>query len=84
MGGTGAQDGSKGLEGPDALRQMARTSAWYATVLQAEGRTPMRSAGRDRAIAEAEAADDPDALGAACFVMGVGVRGAAARTDGSR
>ena len=32
----------EGSEGPDALRQMARTSAWYATVLQAEGRNTDR------------------------------------------
>ena len=58
-----------GVEGAEAARQVARSSAWYATVLQAEGRNTAAIRWAQRAIAEAEAADDPDALGAACFVM---------------
>ena len=59
-----------GLSGPDAARQAARTSAWYATVLQAEGRTTDALRWAQQAVGEAEAADDADALGMAYFVMG--------------
>ena len=59
-----------GLDGPDAARQVARSSAWYATVLQAEGRNGVAIRWAQRAIAEAEAVDDPDALGAGYFVAG--------------
>ena len=39
-------------------------------MLQAEGRTNDALRWAERAVAEAEAADDPDALGRAYFVMG--------------
>ena len=59
-----------GLTGPDAALQAARSSSWYATVLQAQGRNADAIRWADRAIAEAEAVDDPDALGAGYFVKG--------------
>ncbi len=60
----------EGLAGAEPAKQVARASAWYANVLQAEGRSADAMRWADRAIREAEAADDPEALGAACFVMG--------------
>jgi class 3 adenylate cyclase/tetratricopeptide (TPR) repeat protein len=59
-----------GMTGEEPARQAARSSAWYATVLQAEGRTGDAVRWAERAIDEAESANDPEALGAACFVMG--------------
>jgi tetratricopeptide (TPR) repeat protein len=59
-----------GLTGPDAALQAARSSSWYATVLQAQGRNADAIRWADKAIAEAEAVDDPDALGAGYFVKG--------------
>ncbi len=60
----------QGVTGAESARQSARSSAWYANVLQAEGRSADAMRWAKRAIAEAESADDPEALGAACFVMG--------------
>jgi len=57
-------------QGEAAARQHARSTAWYATVLQAEGRNEAAIRAAQQAIAEAEAVDDPDALGAGCFVAG--------------
>lgn len=59
-----------GRDDEGARRQRARASAWYATVLQAEGRNEAAIREARRAIAEAEDVDDPDALGAGCFVAG--------------
>ena len=56
--------------GSDAARQKARAMAWYAGVLQAEGRSDAAIRSAREAIAEAEAADDPDALASGCFVAG--------------
>jgi len=53
-----------------AARQRARSTAWYATVLQAAGRNTAAIRVAQEAIAQAEAVDDPDALGAGCFVAG--------------
>jgi len=60
----------EGMPGAEPARQVARSSAWYATILQAEGRTADAVRWADRAIREAESADDAEALGASCFVMG--------------
>ena len=60
----------KGLSGPEAARQTARSSAWYAMLLQAEGRTTEALEWAEKARAGAEAADDAEALGDAYFVMG--------------
>ncbi len=60
----------KGIAGPEAARQIARSSAWYANVLQYQNKTNDAMRWAQRAIAEAEAADDPEALGTAAFVMG--------------
>lgn len=59
-----------GLSGPDAARHVAKTSAFYATVLQAQGRTREALRWAERAAREATVADDADTLGAAYFVMG--------------
>jgi class 3 adenylate cyclase/tetratricopeptide (TPR) repeat protein len=58
------------LEGAEVLRWAARASAWQATVLQSAGRTDEALACAERAAAEAEAADDAEALGEAHFVLG--------------
>ena len=60
----------QGLEGTDAARLTARSGAWYAIVLQTEGRTAEALEWAERTVAEAEAADDPHALADAYFVMG--------------
>ena len=65
-----ARTGLEGIPGPDAARQGAHVSAWYATLLQLEGRTTHAVRWARRAVREAEAVDDPDALGAAYFVLG--------------
>lgn len=56
--------------GGEVARQEADLHAWYATVLQTQGRTGDAVRWAQRAVEEAEAIDDPDALGAAYFVMG--------------
>jgi class 3 adenylate cyclase/tetratricopeptide (TPR) repeat protein len=58
------------LEGPEVARQLARLGAWYAIVLQTEGRTTDALDWAERTVAEAEAADDAEALADAYFVMG--------------
>jgi tetratricopeptide (TPR) repeat protein len=58
------------LQGPQAARQTARATAYHAIVLQAEGRASEALEWAERAAADAEAADDPEAIGDACFVMG--------------
>jgi tetratricopeptide (TPR) repeat protein len=58
------------LPGPEAARETARASAWYAMLLQAEGRTAEALDWAERTRADAEAASDDEALGDAYFVMG--------------
>ncbi len=58
------------VPGPEALRQVARSRARYAMVLQREGRTAEALEWAERAVADAETADDPEALGDAYVVMG--------------
>lgn len=65
-----ARDLLQDLPGPEAARQTARLGAWYAMVLQLEGRTAEALEWAERTVTEAEAADDADALGDAYFVMG--------------
>jgi class 3 adenylate cyclase/tetratricopeptide (TPR) repeat protein len=60
----------QGQDGLEAIRLAAQTTAWYATMLQAEGRTAEAIQRAQRAVREAEDADDSDALGAAYFVLG--------------
>jgi tetratricopeptide (TPR) repeat protein len=59
-----------GMPGDEPARQTARLSAWYASVLQAAGRTSGAMRAAERAIRDAESTGDAEALGAACFVMG--------------
>ena len=60
----------RGLPGIEAARDAARSSAWYAVVLQYEGRTTEALDWAGRAVAEGEAVDDPETLGDAYSVMG--------------
>jgi predicted ATPase/class 3 adenylate cyclase len=60
----------RGVQGQEAARQMARIGAWYATVLQAEGRTADALEWAERTAEEAQSADDSEALADAYFVMG--------------
>ena len=60
-----------GGEGAAIARQSARVDSWYATVLQVEGRNRDAIRWAKRAIVTAEGVDDPDALGAGCFVVGL-------------
>jgi class 3 adenylate cyclase/tetratricopeptide (TPR) repeat protein len=62
----------KELEGPEAARQAARAGAWYAMLLQWEGRKNEAIEYAERTAAEAEAVDDPQAIADAYFVMGLG------------
>lgn len=61
-----------GLPGPEAARQTARSTAWYATLLQFEGRITEALDWAEKAVAAAEAASDPEATGEAYFVTAVG------------
>jgi class 3 adenylate cyclase/tetratricopeptide (TPR) repeat protein len=60
-----------GLPGQEAARQAARSTAWYATLLLFEGRITEALDWAERAVASAEAVNDPEATGEAYFVMGV-------------
>jgi predicted ATPase len=60
-----------GLEGEEAARQAARSGAWCAILLQWEGQSTQALEWAERAVAEGEAADDPEALGDAYFIMGL-------------
>jgi class 3 adenylate cyclase/tetratricopeptide (TPR) repeat protein len=59
-----------GLASREANRLHAQTTAWYATMLQVEGRTAEAVQRARRAVTEAEQADDPESLGAAYLVLG--------------
>lgn len=54
---------------PDAARQRAQISAWYATVLQAEGRNADAARWARRAAEQAEAAGDRQALARAYNII---------------
>jgi class 3 adenylate cyclase/tetratricopeptide (TPR) repeat protein len=58
-----------GISGDEARRRSAQLSAWYATVLQAEGRTTDALPWCERAVAEAQAAGDQEALAQAYNVL---------------
>jgi tetratricopeptide (TPR) repeat protein len=60
----------QGMDGPEAARQIARSGAWCAMVLQFEGRTTDALEWAERTAAEATAADDPAALADSYYVMG--------------
>jgi class 3 adenylate cyclase/tetratricopeptide (TPR) repeat protein len=60
----------EGLDSREAVGRSAQLSAWYATVLQAEGRTKDALVWCERAIADAERADDQEALAQAYNVLG--------------
>jgi class 3 adenylate cyclase/tetratricopeptide (TPR) repeat protein len=58
------------LDGIEAARQMAQAGSWYANLLQFEGRTAEALEWAERAVAEAQAADDQDSLGESYYVVG--------------
>jgi tetratricopeptide (TPR) repeat protein len=58
------------IPGDEAARESARAAAWYATVLQAEGKTEEALDWAERTLAEAEPLGDAEALGDAYFVKG--------------
>jgi class 3 adenylate cyclase/predicted ATPase len=60
----------QGLPDAAAARQVALSSAKHAKFLHVEGRTAEALVSAEQAVAEAETAEDPDALGDAYFVMG--------------
>jgi class 3 adenylate cyclase/tetratricopeptide (TPR) repeat protein len=60
----------EGMPGDEPARFESRVSAWHANILQAAGRTSDAMRAAERAIRDAEATDNFEALGAACFVMG--------------
>lgn len=59
-----------GLDGHEAARLAALSSGRHAMVLQVQGRTAEALEWAERAVAEAEAADDAEALGDALVVVG--------------
>ncbi len=59
-----------GTEDRQAAREMAQLSAWYATILQAQGRTGAAVRWAERALEEAERSGEPDAMGRALNVLG--------------
>jgi tetratricopeptide (TPR) repeat protein len=65
-----ARDALAKIPGDEAARESARAAAWYATVLQAEGKTVDALDWAERTIAEAEPLGDAEALGDAYFVKG--------------
>ena len=65
-----AREALEGIAGTEADRLKASTSAWYATVLQAQGKSADAYRWAEQAAREAEAVDDPEQLGNAYFVMG--------------
>ena len=65
-----ARTALQGIEGQEAAQQRARAGAWHAMVLQTEGRITDALEWAERAVAEAEAADDPAALADAYLVKG--------------
>ena len=60
-----------GVEGQEAALQTARAGAWYAEVLQFGGRTKEALRWAERAVVEAEVADDPKVLGRAHLTIGL-------------
>jgi class 3 adenylate cyclase/tetratricopeptide (TPR) repeat protein len=65
-----AREALEGEQGPEAARQAAQASAWFATVLQAQGRSADALRWAEQAAREAEGVDDAETLGNAYFVQG--------------
>jgi tetratricopeptide (TPR) repeat protein len=59
----------QGLDGAEAALEAVRAGAWYAILLQYEGRHTEALECAERTAVEAEAINDPEALGDAHFVM---------------
>jgi class 3 adenylate cyclase/tetratricopeptide (TPR) repeat protein len=60
----------QGLEGAEAAKQAVRAGAWYAILLQYEGRSAEALDWAERIVTEAQAIDDAEALADAYFVIG--------------
>jgi class 3 adenylate cyclase/tetratricopeptide (TPR) repeat protein len=60
------------VRGPQAARQIAAASVWYATVLQAQGHTEDALKWSEQGARESEAVDDPELIGQAYMVIGWG------------
>lgn len=60
----------EGLHGAEAAHMLGESSSWCAMLLQFEGRTTEALEWAERAVTEAEAASDKDALAEAYFVIG--------------
>jgi class 3 adenylate cyclase/predicted ATPase len=67
-----AREALQGVQGLDADRQNATASVWYATVLQAQGRTEDALKWAEQGAREADDVDDPEIAGDAYMVMGWG------------
>ncbi len=67
---TRARKSLEGLSSPDAARQNALLTGWYATVLQAEGRTKAAIRVGEDAVRQSEEAGDLEALGRAYLSLG--------------
>jgi len=65
-----AREAYQQLGGIEASRELAHLSGWQATVLMTQGNTEAAVEWAKRAVEEAEALDDANALGAAYFVRG--------------
>jgi tetratricopeptide (TPR) repeat protein len=63
------RDVLKTIEGAEAAHAFAEAGAWCAALLQFEGRTGEALEWAERTVGEAEAADDPDSLAEAYFVI---------------
>ncbi len=59
----------QGLDGAEAALEAVRAGAWYAILLQYEGKHAEALECAERTAAEAEAVNDPEALGDAHFVI---------------
>jgi class 3 adenylate cyclase/tetratricopeptide (TPR) repeat protein len=65
-----ARDAVEGLESVDAIREAARSSALYASLLQRSGRNADALRWGERAVAAAKIARDDEALGGSFYTMG--------------
>ena len=65
-----AREALEGRQDLQAAQFNAKASAWYATLLQAQGHTDEALKWAERAAREADEVDDPEQLGTAYFVIG--------------
>jgi class 3 adenylate cyclase/tetratricopeptide (TPR) repeat protein len=65
-----AREALAGAQGIEAARLNAKASAWYATILQAQGNTPEALKWAEQAARQGEELDDPQVIGDAYMVLG--------------